>query len=445
MLGALEGTHAIEKSSVLYKPEASIDMSITTDVFAHWSQRQEVSNATVFGILEQSKKDPCYSSSYNIPENSLYGIAHAIQKKVGSSVNKKTKIVVGVLGDSVAFQPEGFVPALESYLTLSPFFPFDDVEVRNYAKGGTGARFTYFCNDLRGDEDIVVFENVRPYEQDSVFDLASSLKNKGYGVILVNWHGPNTWKSPYYPNLYGFRRASTELNIPLIDLSQDYQKVVQCLPQDFNFSRPVEELIHVDDIHPNYVGQLFIATMIGHVFDKVALLRKDIDWENDNMGFQMGNTTSARSPVCFNKLNCTLDEEARNPSCLKVTDKSGFQLRSLPNGKSWWEGTAPGHHIEFDLRAKCTEIILFINKRTTNGMVKVDIDGKVTNSTLSEGTLDFYSEQLWWLPKSRGHLKEVVIASNLEREQHTVRLEVHNETHSEDGTFKVDFTSASCL
>mmetsp|Transcript_14523 Transcript_14523/g.18967 ORF Transcript_14523/g.18967 Transcript_14523/m.18967 type:complete len:471 (+) Transcript_14523:103-1515(+) len=445
MLGALEGTHAIETSSVLRKPEASIDMSITTDVFAHWSKRQEVSNATLFGILEQSKKDPCYSSSYNIPEKSLYGIAHAIQKKVGSSVNKKTKIVVGVLGDSVAAEPDGFVPALESYLTLSPFFPFDDVEVRNYAKGGTGAKFTYFCNELRGDEDIVVFENVRPGEQDSVFDLSSSLKSTGFGVILVNWHGPNIWRFPYRPHSYGFRRASTELNIPLIDLSQDYQKMVQCLPQDFNFSQPVEKLIHRDEVHPNYVGRLFIATMIGHVFDKAALLHKDIDWENDNVGFQMGNETSVESPVCFNNLNCTLDEEARNPSCLKVTDKSGFQLRSLPNGKSWWEGTAPGHHIEFVLRAKCAKIVLFINKRPINGMVKVEIDGKVTKSTLPDGNLDFYRDELWWLPKSRGLHKEVVIASNLEREQHTVRLEVQNETHSKDGTFKVDFTSASCV
>ena len=139
----------------------------------------------------------------------------------------------------------------------------NDVEVRNYARGGTGTRFTYFCNDLRGDEDIVVFENVRPYESDSVFDLSSSLKSKGFGVILVSWHGAASWKRPYFPDLYGFWRASTELNIPLIDLNQDYQEVVQCLPQNFNFSQPVERLVHGDDVHPNHVGQLFIATMIG--------------------------------------------------------------------------------------------------------------------------------------------------------------------------------------
>jgi len=60
------------------------------------------------------------------------------------------------------------------------------------------------------------------------------------------------------------------LNIPLIDLSQAYQKTVQCLPQDFDFSQPVRKLIHRDEIHPNYVGHLFIATMIGHVFDKAV-------------------------------------------------------------------------------------------------------------------------------------------------------------------------------
>jgi len=128
-LGALEGTQDIQKLSVVHhNPEASIDVTITEDVFAHWSGRQQISNSTLFGILDRSMKDPCYSSSYNIPEKSLFGIAHAIQKKVESSVNNKTKIVVGVLGDSVAAQPKGFVPALESYLTLSPFFP-SDVEV----------------------------------------------------------------------------------------------------------------------------------------------------------------------------------------------------------------------------------------------------------------------------------------------------------------------------
>jgi len=207
----------------------------------------------------------------------------------------------------------------------------------------------------------------------------------------------------------------------------------------------VERLVHGDDVHPNHVGQLFIATMIGHVFDKGALLHKIYDWENYNVGYQMANAASDHIPVCFDNLNCTLDEEARNPSCLKVIDKTGFQLRSLPNGKMWWEGTAPGHHIEFILRRKCSKIVLFINHRPTNGMVKVKIDGKLANSTLPEGKLDFYSKQLWWIPRSRGHLREAVIASNLERKQHTVRLEVQNETRSEDGTFKVDFTGVSCL
>ena len=52
------------------------------------------------------------------------------------------------------------------------------------------------------------------------------------------------------------------------------------LATKFNFSQPVERLVHRDEVRLNHVRQLFIATMIGHVFDKGALLYKIYDWEN---------------------------------------------------------------------------------------------------------------------------------------------------------------------
>ena len=82
--------------------------------------------------------------------------------------------------------------ALQSYLTLSPLIEFE-VEVRNFAVGATGPKFTYYCNQLHGDEDIVIFDNVRPSKADSVFDVASSLMARGMGVVLVNWHGIMSW------------------------------------------------------------------------------------------------------------------------------------------------------------------------------------------------------------------------------------------------------------
>ena len=78
-----------------------------------------------------------------------------MQRKIADDVarvptHNNATLVIGVLGDSVSADISGWVEALSSFLNTSPLFKNDYVvEVRNYAKGGTGARFTYYCNDLR--------------------------------------------------------------------------------------------------------------------------------------------------------------------------------------------------------------------------------------------------------------------------------------------------------
>ena len=78
-------------------------------------------------------------------------------------------------------------------------------------------------------------------------------------------------------------------------------------------------------------------------------------------------------------------------------------------------------------------------------MVKVDIDGSSANSDLPGGLLDGYHEPFSWLPKSRSLLVDALIGKDLEKKEHCVRLEVHNETNSDDGTYKFDFTGISCI
>ena len=97
---------------------------IEKDLFAQWSRRQEVSNSTILGILERSNKDPCFSNSFTIPKDSLNGISRAIHRKIISPESSKA-LIAGVLGDSVAADHQGFVSALQSYLTLSPHLNID--------------------------------------------------------------------------------------------------------------------------------------------------------------------------------------------------------------------------------------------------------------------------------------------------------------------------------
>jgi hypothetical protein len=120
-------------------PSTSSSVSSSTslfDPFRLWSRRDTLSFETIDGVLHQVASDgPCRSRSLHFPSvSSLNQIALAIQAAQKRSTKK---IVVAVLGDSVAADKEGFVAALESYLLLSPLISFS-VEVRNLAKGATG-------------------------------------------------------------------------------------------------------------------------------------------------------------------------------------------------------------------------------------------------------------------------------------------------------------------
>eukprot|EP00978_Attheya_sp_CCMP212_P038234 scaffold187687_cov24-Attheya_sp.AAC.1 len=250
------------------------------DPFVLWSRRDEVSNETVSAVLNKiAKEDSCYKSSVAIPMNSLEQVAWAINKKY-SNGQPNQKLVFAVLGDSVSADRGGYVDALQSFLTLSPVLSFP-VEVRNYAVGGTGPRFVYFCNELRGDEDIVMFENVRGLglEAEAVVDLASSLVIRGYGVILAHWHSQRTWDSN--PDLNGFEKASRELKLPLLNLAASREQITQCLPANANLSIPEEHQIYRDEVHPNRLGELIFATLVGRVFEEAVGMYNDnnLDWK----------------------------------------------------------------------------------------------------------------------------------------------------------------------
>lgn len=402
--------------------------------------------ATIHGVLRRVSFGPCSEKSLHFltakPLEQIFLAIHGGLARTGGK-----RVVLAVLGDSVAADKDGFVAALQSYLSISPFVPFE-VVVRNYALGATGARYTYFCNDLRGDEDVVVFENVRPGEGKSVVQLATYLKNSGFGVVLVNWRGQLGLGHPR--KVYGFFEAAEALSLPLISLNEDLQHVQQCLPPDVDVSAPLEDLIYRDEIHPNRLGELILAAMIGRVLEAAVarfppcLLKSAVRSATEVRSF------SADAPVCYDKLDCTVgtaDEKAAPHKCLRVIKSEGFTLQSLPNGKTWWEGTAPGHSIQILLVEPCAVIAIFRNRRPSNGMVQVSIDGVSLNETTSDlrmGVLDGSREEMWWLPNDRALLKEAVLARDLQPRPHTVQLTVLNKTATKGGTFKFDFTAISC-
>ena len=249
-----------------------------------------------------------------------------------------------------------------------------------------GPRFTYNCNDLTGDEDVVIYETVRPYEQDALIGLASTLKSTGFGVILVHWRGTQSWGMN--KTRWGFFEAADSCNLPLINLNEDKDNIIECLPPDANMSIPAEKVIYRDETHPNRLGEIILAAMIGHTIEEALKqpvehsLQSNSTSQND---VPLVKKFSADAPICFDRLNCTegLSKNTGMHSCLYTNTSEGFMLKSLPSGNVWWEGTAPGHMLDIFIDRPCSEIFIFHNKRPSNGMVQILVDGKVLNSTFS--------------------------------------------------------------
>ena len=470
-------------------PRLSHQRNHTFDPFRFWPKWGYIPAESISGVLDRVRDPSCRNSTVYLPSSfqrnnqpavssSLEPLAAAILRKWvqpksqsqqqnshNSNITGTTHIVIAVLGSSVSAPSDGWVAALRSYLFLSPIGTDLKFEVRNFAVGATGPRFTYYCNQLRGDEDIVVFEGVRGVheEGDALLQLASSLQHRGYGVILVNWRSPEGPNYQLNSPTNGWVEAAEALNLPLITTNGNREFYQQCIPSnnpDFSTST-IKDLLYKDDIHPNAVGEMMIATIVGQLLE-TAMEEHVLTVSQHNSSFDpltfisnsdLLSTTvisnSSNAPICYNRLQCSLEDEEMGLSrCLNVSQAHGFELRSNSNEKTWWEGTSPGHSLEIKIDEPCVDIIIFHNLRVTNGMVKVLVDGKVldgTSSPLEGGILDGWYEGLWWLPKSRALLKESIVATNLESTPHTLQMTVQNVTHSEDGTFKFDFTSIACV
>jgi hypothetical protein len=428
------------------------------DPFTKWTLRADITNQTVREVLYRvDHSAPCRKALYYPSMNgtsSLEQIAASIQRKLRTG---DRKIVVAVMGDSVAASYRGFIEALKSMLVTSPYLDFD-IEMRNLAVGGAHVRYHFFCNKLIGDEDIVIFESVH-LDEPEIVDLAQSLQRSGYGVLLITWRRPVFMRRNYVVN--EGKRAADSFNIPCLTLNERDSALRSCLPSSADQSKTVKELLFKDEVHPNRLGELTIAAFIGRTIEQTVreYLPRDITSDTAALVSLPERTMSSFDAVCFGRLVC---EEGAPKSigtnqCLNVTKYDGFQLGTLQNEngsirKQWWEGLKPGDQIEMHLDEPCSSIVLFHNLRPTNGMVMVRIDGKVVDpieqyiyaGKLPQGVLNGWRRDDPVLGPERGQMQAVYIGVNLEPTPHTVGFEVLRKTDSIDGSYHFDFIALAC-
>lgn len=438
------------------------------DPFKLWSQRDQLSLETIFGVLDLTNdngtKNPCPKNIFYFPSigetSSLEQLAAAIHRKLKTG---DRKIRIGVIGDSVAADPVGFVPALESFLTMSPLLDFE-VVVSNLAVGGTFPEFHYFCNTLSGDEDIVIVQTVYVHIADGKQHLMSALQKSGFGLLLVGWR--SSWILDLKRDEVNIFVPADTLNIPLLNFNENRTSMRECLPSNANFSETEEALLYKDEIHPSRLGDILIATFIGRTIEQAVsqYLPKNHDVDTTALVALPEKNMVSFDTVCFGRLDCSEGEPESigTNRCLNVTRAVGFtreKHESLHAGltrKMWWQGLSPGDMIEIQLDVPCTDIALIYNKRTSNaGRVVITIDGHILDENhqdlsmgeLPNGVLDAWFEGVSWLPPDRGLLTPIVIAYDLDPTPHTLGLEILNTTHSGDGAgiHKFDFTAVACI
>jgi len=409
--------------------------------------RHDVSTESVSDVVEIcADGGSCLDSVIRLEERALDGLASFFR-----SAKRQKHLVIGVIGDSVATgccstYHGGFSSSLQFYINsiLMNFGHFDDVIIRNVARGACGPRFHLYCNDIRGDEHIVIYETVKPGEADAVLKHAAILRQQGAAVILVQWKAQLNMKLNQSNDEFGFTAAAKQLALPLVILNENIERYKQCVPNRLSEATRngtkddlgvLSDVFFKDEIHPNSWGHLLITCSIANIMEKAwKLSLSDVVLKTSISG---NHVESFVAPTCYDNIECV----NMSSRCLHVSRHEGFTKRTISqNGntdkkKSWWEGTEPGQWIELWIPQPSTDIMLFMNQRPSNGMVEAAVDGEVI------GVIDGYMEALWWLPREKGHLVDRMVVKNLTRTSHFLRLTILNQTNSETGIYKFDFVA----
>ena len=152
-----------------------------------------------------------------------------LQCSIANGLQNQRKLVVALLGDSVSCgagsDVGGYGTALQIY--LENLFKRDNItlEIRNLCNGGHGPKFFFLCNELEGDEDIIIYQTVHHSNNqytESFFrnSLLTSKSKKTLSIILLFWQPPlanaHWWGSE--EGYIDLRNIAALYSIPFLDM-----------------------------------------------------------------------------------------------------------------------------------------------------------------------------------------------------------------------------------
>mmetsp|Transcript_65703 Transcript_65703/g.182907 ORF Transcript_65703/g.182907 Transcript_65703/m.182907 type:complete len:540 (-) Transcript_65703:80-1699(-) len=393
------------------------------------------------------------------PPGSLNALASVLQR-----AQHKRRLVLAIIGDSIgagcctrvsgwpSAPPAAFGIVLAEYLRsdciLGPGRVH--VELRNKAKGGQGPRWMSMCSQLAGDEDIVIFENTRPYEVDGVDSLVPNLVCSGAAVILVHWPGRVGMKRPR--SHVGFVEAAAKFNLPLIEMNKDIAHQMSCTSAPSQPSRSAGlitsessyiDSIYSDRMHPNRLGHFLIGCLLREVVDRALQGMDGVDQivsrTSKTNSMLMSNSACAQQthPKCF---DLNLDDPKLHP---QVVRNSGFVLRKHATidgrTKRWFGSSAPGASITFMVPKSIKIAICYNQIERDMGKASVFVDG------VHVAILNGVKRHLDWLPAKNFFANFTVVARSLPEKVHEVTIVVSNSTSGPNASFGFQVTCVASI
>lgn len=396
-------------------------------------------------VISLCPSNRCFHGSWDF--NGLYHFRRSLELCI-----QKKSLVVAVMGTSVSCGAGsnigGFVSGLKFFLEdiLKPLNV--TFNVRNIAVGGQGPKFSFLCNELEGDEDLIVWETIHTvqneYTEAFLRGIIDVNRSPAPVVIVMFWQPPmqnfNWWGSEegYHELIKITRRYS----IPFLDTRKAMTGPnATCLPDG-------DKYVYRDIIHPNENGHLLITCLLSSLFERV--LHK-IHMRDRNLKFQKGEVETVDSRRNISKEIVPIYESLRqftNPICysmlkasayrLLVTDVRGFKVVARPQAgsdsknKRCWQGNAAGDYIEFKVDVSTSILLVYYQEKSdAMGKISVTIDGHYIRD------VDGWYEGV---PYSNGESQIEVIATGLPLAAHLVRFEILKEktrTEGDDRMFQV--------
>lgn len=281
----------------------------------------------------------------------------------GLSTSKGKNFSIAVIGDSVGHGccdsgGGGFGQAVAYFIEelLNKRHPSSGMHVqyRNLARGGTGPMRQYFCSDLQGDEDLIIYETVWLTEAEYVEAMIRYLQSWEHPPAIILLYSPVGCVDH---NTTSLMTIAKSYHVPIINMLPiiSQRNFLRCSYSDHHQNKVSLNWIYLmeDWTHPNFNGHSIIYCLFYRLFSNALNYKSDSNnaiFDAKPIPVLYPQIKGLRHPYCFSMVH---DDPNKR---LHVNNNTGFSIvtRRKQTGtnaivKRCWEGKSFGSSLSVQL------------------------------------------------------------------------------------------------